>query len=71
MSPRRGRPPGGKTDPNRVQLPFKTAEVTRAIRGVLNMGLTVSRIDIEPRTGLISITPAAPTVSRAADEKAA
>jgi hypothetical protein len=35
------------------------------------MGLTVSRIDIEPRTGLISITPAAPTVSRAADEKAA
>jgi len=49
--------PKRKRDAIKVQLPFKTAEVSRAIRGVLNMGLWVSRIEIDPRSGAIAITP--------------
>lgn len=66
-NPRRGRPKGGKNNPS--QLPFKTAEVTRAIRGALNIGLAIGRVDVNPRTGLISIIPAAPQA--VADHRAA
>jgi hypothetical protein len=46
-----------KRKPTTPELPFKTAEVTRALRGVLRMGLSVERIEIVPRTGAITITP--------------
>jgi hypothetical protein len=52
-----GRPKGAKSDPNRIRLPFTQGEIVRAVRGVLRMGLTVSKIEIHPRTGLITITP--------------
>ena len=70
MSPRRGRPRGGKNDPKRVPLPFKVSEVSRGIRGVLNMGLRVARVDIDPRSGLISIATAPQTVDDRVVEKA-
>ncbi len=49
------RPKGSKSNPLRRQLPFKQSEVERAIRGARAQGLSVCRIDIEPRSGKISI----------------
>jgi hypothetical protein len=46
-----------KRNPSTPELPIKTAEITRAIRGVLNMGLSVERIEIHPRTGQITVVP--------------
>ena len=50
-----GRPKGAKSDPNRKPLQFKQTEVQRAIRGVQAQGLPVHRVDVDPRSGLISI----------------
>lgn len=58
-----------KRKPTTPELPFKTAEVTRAIRGVMNMGLSVERIEIQPRTGRISITPGPALASEPKREK--
>jgi hypothetical protein len=55
-----GRPRGSKNNPNRKILPFRQSEVERAIRGVQARGLTVARIDIEPRLGKISVVPGPP-----------
>jgi hypothetical protein len=54
------RPRGKKNDPLRRQLPFKQSEIERAIRGARAQGFNVSRIEIEPRTGKISIVAAEP-----------
>jgi hypothetical protein len=51
----RGRPLGSKDDPNRARLPFKTHDVMRAIRGVTNMGMSVAAVEIDPKTGLITV----------------
>jgi hypothetical protein len=63
-----GRPPGRKDNPFRTPMPFKRSEVSRAIRGVINQGLEIERVEVNPRTGLITITPR-PSV--AAGEKVA
>jgi hypothetical protein len=52
------RPKGSKTNPNRKRLPFKQSEIERAIRGARAQGLNVGRIEIEPRSGKISIVAA-------------
>jgi hypothetical protein len=54
-----GRPRGAK---NKIttRLPFRTAEVMRAIRGARNMGLSVTRIEIIPSTGTITVVTGAP-----------
>ena len=52
----RGRPKGTKSDPHRESLPFKQRDVTRALSGVLNKGLTIEKVEIHPSTGMITIT---------------
>jgi hypothetical protein len=51
-----GRPKGAKNK----TLPFKSAAVSKAIRGILSVGLSVARIEIETQSGRITITPGAP-----------
>jgi hypothetical protein len=53
----RGRPKGSKTSPNHKPLPFKLSELQRSIKGVQSMGLTVGRVEIDPRSGKITIVP--------------
>jgi hypothetical protein len=49
------RPEGSKNNPNRRPMPFKQSEVARVVRAVESRGLNVRRVDVEPRTGKISI----------------
>ena len=51
------RPKGSKNNPNRRQLPFRQSEIERAMRAAKAQGLSVGRIDINPRTGVISVFP--------------
>jgi hypothetical protein len=53
-----------KRKPTTPEMPFKTAEVTRAIRGVMNHGLSIERIEIQPRSGLITVVPGPALVSK-------
>jgi hypothetical protein len=55
------RPLGSKNNPNRKPLPFRQREVSRAIRSVQATGLPISGVDIDPRSGKISITTGSPT----------
>ena len=58
MSNPNGRPKGSKTDPTKIaRLPFKQSELMRGIRGVIGMGLQIERIEIQPRTGMITTVP--------------
>ena len=50
-----GRPLGSKDDPNRARLPFKTSDVMKVIRGAYNMGMAVDAVEVDPKTGLITI----------------
>jgi hypothetical protein len=49
------RPKGVRNNPFRQRLPFRQSEIERALRAARRQGVTVTRIDIEPRTGKISI----------------
>jgi hypothetical protein len=55
------RPKGKKNNPNHPRLPFKQSEIERAIRAVKAMGLRVGKIEVEPLSGKITITPGAPS----------
>jgi hypothetical protein len=55
------RPLGKKNNPNHPRLPFKQSEIERAIRAVKAMGLQVGKIEVEPVTGRITITPVMPS----------
>jgi hypothetical protein len=46
-----------KRKPTTPELPIKTAEITRALRGVMNMGLSIEKIEILPRMGQITVHP--------------
>lgn len=46
-----------KRNPDTPKLPISTAEISRACRGILNLGLSVEKIEIHPRTGQIVVHP--------------
>jgi hypothetical protein len=56
-----GRPKGSKTRPDHyTPMRFKQSEVERGIRGVQSRGLPISRVEIDPQTGRISIVTGKP-----------
>lgn len=57
MSNPNGRPVGAKSKLPPVRLPFKQSEITRAMRSVLSMGLSIEKIEINPRTGSFTVVP--------------
>jgi hypothetical protein len=65
-----GRPPGRKNNPNRAPLPFKTTDAMRAIRAARNEGVEIGRIEIEARSGRITIVPAEPLPAKREKELA-
>jgi hypothetical protein len=54
------RPIGSKNNPNRKPLPFKHREVSRAIRSVQSRGLPITGVEIDPRTGKITVMTSSP-----------
>jgi hypothetical protein len=42
----------------RKALSFKQSDVSRACRGVQELGMDIGRVDVDPRTGVISVIPA-------------
>jgi hypothetical protein len=50
-----GRPKGSKTRSGHPPLRFKQSEVERAIRGVQSRSLPISRVEVDPISGRISI----------------
>jgi hypothetical protein len=58
IMPRR---PGTQNNPDRRPLSFRQREVARAIRSVQATGLPISGVDIDPRTGKITIMTGPPT----------
>jgi hypothetical protein len=55
-----GRPKGSKNKLAPVRLPFRQSEITRAVRSVLSMGLSIEKIEINPRDGSFTVVPAEP-----------
>ena len=51
---------------NRSPLLFKQSDVSRACRGVQELGMDIGRVDIDPRTGVISVIP---TTQQGASDK--
>jgi hypothetical protein len=52
---------GSKNNPNRKPLPFRQREVARAIKSVRSCGLPITAVDIDPRTGKITVVTGSPT----------
>ena len=46
-----------KRNPTTPELPVKTSEITRAVCGVLRMGLSIEKVEINPRTGQVVVYP--------------
>jgi hypothetical protein len=49
------RPLGSKNNPNRKPLPFKHREIARAVRSVQSTGLPIAGVEVDPRTGKITV----------------
>lgn len=58
---RPGRPKGSKNNPDRKFLLFRQSELERSIRAMKAQGLTVGRIEIDPRSGKFVIVPGVPS----------
>ena len=52
------RPKGKSNKGSHWKLPFRQSEIERAVRAAKAQGFSIGRIDIEPRTGKISIVAA-------------
>lgn len=55
MSRSGGRPKGARSNPDRTPLDFKQSNVRRAVKAVQAMGLPIGRIEIDPRSGKITV----------------
>jgi hypothetical protein len=50
-----GRPKGAKNNPNRIPIDFKQSNVRRAIKAVQSMDLSVASVEVDQRTGKITV----------------
>lgn len=61
------RPIGSRTIASRIA--FKQRDVERALRAVRAQEIGIGKIEIDPRTGRISITPSVPESPSSLDER--
>ena len=50
--------------PNNKPLIFKQSDVERCIRAARSMGVPIGKIEVDPHTGKIAITPGTPDNNR-------
>jgi hypothetical protein len=60
--------PRSPIPPNNKPLAFKGSAMKRAIRAVQEMGLCVGKIEVDPATGKIAITPGTPADTNTPNE---